>query len=176
MPKDTLRVLAKGSAQVPNYEAQEGGRNARITHACLAIGPEFHDDDSHTTLRHAAFVKHVGKVVTVPDRAEYRRHLRDGDLYPADGETAAACGVPFDPDFGGEHDEDAKAEHHAALLEFAGTDKTVLSLIEAHLPVLKAAAPAPVPRPPPPPVDNDHVAPGAEQFSDDTIAHNRGEH
>lgn len=117
-----LRVLAKGSAQVPNYEAAAAGQNGRITHACLPLGPEFFDDEAKVTRRHAAFVKYVGKVIEVPDRAEYRRHLRDGDLYPADIETAQAAGVPFDKDFGHEHDDDVIEEHAAALKDLAGDD------------------------------------------------------
>lgn len=39
------------------------------------------------------------------EEADYHHDLakacRDGDLWPADKETAAACGVPFDPKFGG---------------------------------------------------------------------------
>jgi hypothetical protein len=134
MPDGKLRVLAKGTAQVPNYEAQDGGMNARITHACLPIGPEFDDDESKTRRRHAAFVKHVGKVLEVPDRAEYRRHLRDGDLWPADQETAAACGVPFDPDFGDEHTEEAHADHVAALKEMAGEDPAMKAHIARFVP------------------------------------------
>lgn len=134
MPDGKLHVLAKGTAQVPNYEAQDGGINARITHVCLPLGPKFFDDDSKTTRRHAAFVKHVGKIITVPDRAEYRRHLRDGDLWPADKETAAEVGVNFDPDFGGEHDDAAQAEHIAALKELAGSDKEMMAHIARFLP------------------------------------------
>lgn len=167
MPIATLRVLAKGVAQVPNYEAQEGGRNARVSHVCLPLGPEFHDEETHTKRRHAAFVKRVGEVVTVPDRAEYRRHLRDGDLYPADGETAAAAGVKFDPSFGEEHDDSAMAEHVAALKEMAGENKELLG----HIARFMLAPPQSVP-----PVDNQHVAPGAEQFSAETTALNHGDH
>jgi hypothetical protein len=140
MAKDTLRVLARGTAQVPNYEALDSGINARITHVCLPLGPEFKDDESLTMKRHAAFVKYVGKVLTVPDRAEYRRHLRDGDLWPADQETAAACGVPFDPDFGGEHDHDAQLEHIAALETLAGEDPVLRGHIARVLPQEKDKA------------------------------------
>ena len=115
MVNGKLRVMARGVAQVPNYESLDAGRNARVTHACLAIGPEFKDPETGQMQRHAAFVKHVGKVIEIPDRAEYRRHLRDGDLWPADEETACACGVEFDPNFGGEHTEAMQDEHEAAV-------------------------------------------------------------
>ena len=41
-----------------------------------------------------------------PQECEHHHDLvkaaKDGDLWPADQETAKACGVGFDPDFGGE--------------------------------------------------------------------------
>jgi hypothetical protein len=40
---------------------------------------------------------------TVPARAEYAKACQDKSLWPADQATADYCGVPFDPDFGGEH-------------------------------------------------------------------------
>jgi len=135
MANGTLRVLARGTAQVPNYEAQDAGRNARVTHATIPIGPEFVDAEiGGGKRRHAAFVKHVGRVLTLPDRAEYRRHLRDGDLWPADAETAASCGVAFDPLFGGEHTDEVLAEHHAVLVEMAGDDPAMKAWISPLLP------------------------------------------
>ncbi len=133
MSDGKLRVLAKGTAQVPHYEKLEGGINARITHACLAIGPEFQDEETRQMRRHAAFVKHVGVVLEVPDRGEYRRHLRDGDLWPADIETANAVGVSFDPDFGGEHHDAAKAEHCAALQAMVKADPKLEPMLRPHI-------------------------------------------
>lgn len=149
MPNGTLRVLAKGTAQVPNYEAQAGGRNARVSHSTLPIGPQFDDvDQPGRKLRHAVFVKHVGRVLTVPDRAEYRRHLRDRDLWPADQETAAACGVPFDPTFGGEHTAEALEGHRKGLLELVGDNKDLTGWLAPHLAAILPEQAAP---PPPPP-------------------------
>lgn len=41
-----------------------------------------------------------------PEEIAYHHDLKkaagDGELWPADEETAKACGVPFDPTFGGE--------------------------------------------------------------------------
>lgn len=48
-----------------------------------------------------------------PQATEYHHDLvracRDGDLWPADAETAKACGVAFDPTFGNEETETIKA-------------------------------------------------------------------
>ena len=40
---------------------------------------------------------------------DFVRACKDGDLWAADEETAAACGVAFDPEFGGEETETIKA-------------------------------------------------------------------
>ncbi len=37
------------------------------------------------------------------------RACKEGDLWPADAETAKLCGVGFDPEFGGEETETIKA-------------------------------------------------------------------
>lgn len=37
--------------------------------------------------------------------AYYRERIAEGGLWPADAVTAAACGVAFDPTFGGEYPE-----------------------------------------------------------------------
>jgi hypothetical protein len=48
-----------------------------------------------------------------PQETDYHHDLvkacKDGDLWAATPETATACGVPFDPDFGGEFTESIKA-------------------------------------------------------------------
>ncbi len=103
MPEEKLRVLPKGTALVPNYEHQEGGR--RSFHGWkhdATMGPAFVDENK-VQHHHGAWVKGVGEVLEVPMRGEYIRHLRDGDLWPADVETARAAGVAFDPTFGAEH-------------------------------------------------------------------------
>lgn len=109
MPGEKLRVYARGTALVPDYERQQRDRrNAFVGWTCLAIGPEFKDPETGTMMRHAGFVKKIGQVAELPVRAEYLRELRDGCLWPADRATAQIANVKFDPDFGGEHDDDAK--------------------------------------------------------------------
>lgn len=114
-----LRFLAKGTAMVPHYEAQKGG--TRRFHGWkhdATLGPKFEklDDLGRGTGMHAhhgAFVKQHGQVIAVGVRSEfageYLRHLRDGDLWPADEFTARMGRVKYDPTFGGDHSEDAKA-------------------------------------------------------------------
>ena len=122
----TLRVLSRGTALVPDYEALK-----HPTHSVRRFHGWRHDP-SHGDLipeqdgqgrwapsdkRQGAFAKLHDEVVEVPDSAEVRRHLRgdersaewDGDLWPADEETALFVDVPFDPTFGGEHPEVSKA-------------------------------------------------------------------
>ena len=114
MPEDKLRVRRRGDAMIPNYEAaQSHGQAPRFhTHKHdLSIGPEFKWSKHVNTqlggkvAKAGAFVGH-DYIIEVPDTAEYRRHLRDGDLWPADQETAQAVGRPFDPTFGGEAQDD----------------------------------------------------------------------
>jgi hypothetical protein len=74
-----------------------------------SAGPEIVGPKPGQSRTEGAFVKHAPDIITVPDRVEYRRHLRDGDLWPADQETAQAAGIPFDPSFG----DDEELAHHA---------------------------------------------------------------
>ena len=46
---------------------------------------------------------------TVEYHHDLARACRDGDLWPADAETARICGAPFDPTFGNEETETIKA-------------------------------------------------------------------
>ena len=124
MSVERLRVLARGRALVPNYElAQRDKRNAFVGWACLPIGPEFTDPETGQAMRHAGFVKKLGQIVVLPVQNEYLRHLRDGDLWPADAETARIAGVPFDAAFGGEHAGPAKQEQLADLELTTGKDE-----------------------------------------------------
>jgi hypothetical protein len=50
----------------------------------------------------------TGKPQEVDYHADLVKACKDGDLWPADAATAKACGVGFDPDFGGEHTESIK--------------------------------------------------------------------
>jgi hypothetical protein len=112
MSEAKLRVLPRGKALVPNYEAQEGG--VRRFHGWkhdASLGPSFVDESTKVMHHHGGFVKGVGEVVELPMRGEYIRHLRDGDLWPADEPTARACGAKWDPTFGGEHDVADDTDH-----------------------------------------------------------------
>lgn len=113
-----LRFLARGTALVPHYEAQEAGQ--RRFHGWkhdATQGPSYIDPETKQSRNHGAFTKRVGieNVIAVPTtsrfRSEYVRHLREGDLWPADEFTAQQAGVPFDPSFGGEHDASAPQGH-----------------------------------------------------------------
>lgn len=105
MPDPKLRVLARGTAMVQHYEAapaQHGqAPQRRISHHHDPnVGPRYLTregplGDELVERRHGAWIKKVGDVQEVPFTAEYFRHLRDGDLYPADDETASTIGFPF---------------------------------------------------------------------------------
>lgn len=148
MPQMKLRFLAKGTGMVPDYESQRAG--VRRFHGYRhdpTLGPKYQVLDERgqatgMTANHGAFVKQLGEVVEVPfqsqHRAEYLRHLRDGDLWPADEFTASQCGVKFDPNFGDEHGASAKAAQDAALVEERG--------IAAQPLPQPAPAPAPAPK------------------------------
>lgn len=98
--KQRLRFYARGSALVADVHAQE-----------------------HPTHPIRRFVGRRLQEVTpgrfgwcpteAPQEIDYHHDLaracKDGDLWPADEETAKACGVPFDPTFGGEETETIKA-------------------------------------------------------------------
>ena len=120
----TLRVLPRGTALVPDYEAFAHPAGIRRFHGWRhdpTLG-DFVQEQVRTKwqpsgVRQGGFVKQDDQVVEVPDSAEMRRHLRgderkaewNGDLWPADPETAALVGVPFDPTFGDEHPVYSKA-------------------------------------------------------------------
>lgn len=85
MPTTMLRVRARGDASVPNFERLEQGVNCFIGRDFKELEPGKH-----------AFVPN-GETVEVPSRAEYIKALRDGDLEPADQETAEAAGLKLAP-------------------------------------------------------------------------------
>ena len=107
MPRETLRVRRKGTAMVPDYEAHTHVRRFHGWKHDPTLGEEFvvhpgsmlPGETPGARKRHGAWVGH-DEVREVPMSAEYLRHLRDGDLWPADQATAQAAGVPFDPTFG----------------------------------------------------------------------------
>lgn len=95
---------------VPHYERMSNvgqGRPVVPPHGWKhdpTAGDEFIDPETKQKKNHGAFLKHAPDVIVVPDCVEYRRHLRDKDLWPADQATAQAAGVPFDPSFGDDED------------------------------------------------------------------------
>ena len=86
-----MLVRAKGVALVPVYRA-------------IGMSPRRYLGRAYdATLGDAGGWPSTGECVEVTDHfAEYRAHVRDGDLWPGDEETARACGVAFDPTFGGD--------------------------------------------------------------------------
>jgi len=97
MATNVLRVRAKGTALVSDYEAMEAGVRRYIgrkldtstVDAAAGVGIGFRPTDA---------------AVEVPVTGEYVRHVQHGDLWAADAETAERCGVAFDPTFGGSVD------------------------------------------------------------------------
>lgn len=88
-----LRFYARGTAQVTDPHAQERGLRR-------CIGRRWQEVEKGRW----AWVP-----TEKPQECDYHHDLakacRDGDLWPADEETAAALGVGFDPSFGGERTE-----------------------------------------------------------------------
>lgn len=83
-----LLVLAKGTALVSHLEALDAGVRRFVGRKHdPSVGPA------------GGFVPHA-EAEEVADRAEYRQAVKEGDLWAADEETAAKCGVKFDPKFG----------------------------------------------------------------------------
>ena len=100
-----LRVLAKGTAMVPHLESFEAGTKRFIGRKHdRTLGAAFRDENGQEQRQggwppaHSPANPHA-----VDDRAEYRQHVKEGDLWAADEMTAAACGVKFDKTFGGEY-------------------------------------------------------------------------
>lgn len=79
-----LRLLANGSIMLPNYKAHEAGARRYIGRQYdPSVGP-------------AGGWPSTGKPEEVDCLAEYIIAVRQGDVLPADSESAALCGVPFD--------------------------------------------------------------------------------
>jgi hypothetical protein len=77
----TLLVRPVGVALVTNYEAMDAGKRCYI-------GREKVLDEKGNVV---AFAPIAGPV-EIPMTGDYLRHLADGDLEPADAETARLCG------------------------------------------------------------------------------------
>lgn len=97
-----LRFYARGTSMVCDIDALARGIRRFVGRRFdPSIGDAFKDPTTGE-------VKHVGGFVPtqepqeVPDHAEYKRECQAGCLWPADAETAALCGVEFDPTFGAE--------------------------------------------------------------------------
>lgn len=84
METKTLRVVARGTAMVPDFERMEAGTRAFIGRKYIETKPGTFGFDP------------IGMPVEVPNRAEYIKALIDGDLWPADKATADACGLRYD--------------------------------------------------------------------------------
>ena len=98
----TLRFFSRGTAMCFDLEAQDAGVRRYIGRKHdKTLGHEGKDDYGNKVM--SGGWPSTSKAQEVPARGEYLMACRDGDLWAADEETAAYCGVKFDPDFGGEH-------------------------------------------------------------------------
>ena len=107
-----LRVLARGAAMVPVHSAHAAGQRrfvGRVYDESLGRPYTFRDD-RNLAQTGIAGVYVASAEPTVLDQDvlgqewfEYFHAVAQGDLWPADQATAAMCGVPFDPSFGGEY-------------------------------------------------------------------------
>ena len=98
--KQRLRFYARGTALVADVHAQEHPKHATRRF----IGRRWQE---------VMPGRWAWCPTEAPQECEYHHDLtracRDGDLWPADEATAKACGVSFDPNFGGEETETIKA-------------------------------------------------------------------
>jgi hypothetical protein len=95
----TLSVRQRGTAMVPDYEHQGSIRRFHGWKHDPKLGVEFKHPETGRQTMSGGFANH-DETIVVPNTVEYRRHLRDKDLWPADQATAQEAGVPFDPNFG----------------------------------------------------------------------------
>ena len=115
----TLRMMAVGGPlggpMVPDYQAQAAGRRqyhgrkldssqgSVFESREIVKGPNGKTQIVTVQRRNAVFVPHEEAVFEVADDSpfvsEYLRHLREGDLLPADQATADEAHVKFDPTF-----------------------------------------------------------------------------
>lgn len=103
-----LRVLARGTAMVFDLERHEAGVRRFVGRKHdRTLGAAFRDETG-AEMRQGGWPPshHPDEADELPYRAEYVQAVKDGDLWAADTETAALCGVKFDADFGGEYDHD----------------------------------------------------------------------
>lgn len=88
MTPSRLRFRARGEALVQNFERLEARIKSFVGRKYVEVSPG-----------QWGFTP-TGADEEVAYRAEYVKACKDGDLFPADAATAAACGVSFDPHFG----------------------------------------------------------------------------
>ena len=100
-----LRVLARGAAMVFDYERHDAGTRRFVGRRFDgSLGAVFVDESGAQQRQGGWPASHSpANPDEIPHRADYVRALRDGDLWPADAETAAFVGVAFDPTFGGDY-------------------------------------------------------------------------
>lgn len=101
MTPKKLRFRARGESLVQNFERLEAGIKSFVGRRFLEVEPGVF-----------GFVP-TGEIEEVKYGAEYVKACKDGDLWAADQETAAACGVSFDPLFGVPKVADKKADKPA---------------------------------------------------------------
>ena len=96
----SLKFLARGTAMVPDIDAQDRNIRRFIARRFDAlIGEPFSDPQTGESKMSGGFVP-TQEPETVKFHHEYVRECKAGGLWPADKETADVCGVPFDPSFG----------------------------------------------------------------------------
>src|SRR5262245_59651533 len=87
-----LRFYARGTSYVSDFDALECPNPLR-----RFVGRKLTElDGGRTTFAPKSAPEETNA------RPELIKAAWDGELWPADVETARACGVPFDPTFGGE--------------------------------------------------------------------------
>ncbi len=91
-----LRFRARGTALVPNRTAWIGS-NTRAYVGRKAVDAA----DKGGQPGQLAWAP-TDEPEEVDYHAKYKQACKAGDLWPADKDTADACGVTFDPTFGGE--------------------------------------------------------------------------
>ncbi len=88
MTPKKLRFRSRGEALVQNHARLEAGIKSFVGRKFLEVEPGVFGFCPTNEAEEVAYC------------AEYVKACKDGDLYPADAETASACGVSFDPAFG----------------------------------------------------------------------------
>lgn len=101
-----LRVLARGTAMVFDYERHEAGVRRFVGRKHdPSLGAAFRDDSGVERRQGGWPPSHdPHSPDEVPYRAEYVQAVKCGDLWAADEESALLCGVKFDSTFDGEYD------------------------------------------------------------------------